>query len=340
MRQPGSSFKPFVYATALDNGYTPSSVVLDEPIEIAQGNGEVWRPTNYGGAVGTGAHTLRYGITFSKNLMTVRLARDVGMPLIAEYSKRFGVYDELGLYLPMALGAGETTVLRQVTGYSMFANGGRKIKPTLIDRIQDRWGRTIFRHDERQCRGCAAEKWDGQNEPVLVDRREQVLDPLTAYQITSMMQGVVERGTATVVKQMVGKQLAGKTGTTNDAKDVWFVGFSPDMTVGLYLGYDRPRSLGSSATGGQYSAPIFGNFMKEALKDKPDTPFRVPPGIKLISINPTTGMRASGGGSILEAFKPGTAPPDSYSVVGGSPGKVSITPTSERRIGSGTGGLY
>ncbi len=341
LRQPGSSFKPMVYATALDNGYTPSSVVMDEPIEIAQSNGEVWRPTNYGGGVGTGAHTLRYGITFSKNLMTVRLARDVGMPLIAEYSKRFGVYDDLALYLPMALGAGETTVLRQVTAYSMFANGGRKIKPTLIDRIQDRWGRTIYRHDERQCRGCTAEKWDGQNEPVLVDRREQILDPLTAYQITSMMEGVVQRGTAPVVKQLVNRHLAGKTGTTNDAKDVWFVGFSPDMTVGLYLGYDRPRSLGSSATGGQYSAPIFGNFMKEALKDKPDTPFRVPPGIKLISINPATGLRASGSGSILEAFKPGTAPPDSYSVVGDSQGRAPGTaPIQERRIGSGTGGLY
>ena len=340
MRQPGSSFKPLVYATALDNGYTPSSVVMDEPIEIAQGNGEVWRPTNYGGGTGTGAHTLRYGITFSKNLMTVRLARDVGMPLIAEYSKRFGVYDDLALYLPMALGAGETTVMRQVTSYSMFANGGRKIKPTLIDRIQDRWGRTIYRHDERQCRGCQAEKWDNQNEPILVDKREQVLDPLTAYQITSMMEGVVQRGTATVVKQMVNRHLAGKTGTTNDAKDVWFVGFSPDLTVGLYLGYDRPRSLGSSATGGQYSAPIFGNFMKEALKDKPDTPFRVPPGIKLISINPSTGLRASGGGSILEAFKPGTAPPDSYSVVGSETPRASVTPQSERRVGSGTGGLY
>lgn len=340
MRQPGSSFKPLVYATALDNGYTPSSVVLDEPIEIPQGNGTVWRPTNYGGGTGTGAHTLRYGITFSKNLMTVRLARDVGMPLIAEYSKRFGIYDDLALYLPMALGAGETTVLRQVTAYSMFANGGRKIKPTLIDRIQDRWGHTIYRHDDRQCRGCQAEKWDNQNEPILVDRREQVLDPLTAYQITSMLEGVVQRGTATVVKSMVKRHLAGKTGTTNDAKDVWFVGFAPDLTVGLYLGYDRPRSLGARATGGQYSAPIFGAFMREALKDKPDAPFRVPPGIKLISINPSTGLRSSGGGSILEAFKPGTAPPDSYSVVGGSTGKVSITPTSERRIGSGTGGLY
>jgi penicillin-binding protein 1A len=340
-RQPGSSFKPFVYATALDNGYTPSSVVLDEPIEVALGNGEVWRPSNYDGKP-SGPHTLRYGIERSKNLMTVRLARDVGMPLIAEYAKRFGVYDDMLAVLAMSLGAGETTVLRMVTAYSMMANGGRRIRSTLIDRIQDRWGRTIYRHDQRACRGCDADKWKNQDEPILVDRREQVLDPLTAYQITSMMQGVVERGTATVVKRVVGKTIAGKTGTTNDAKDLWFVGFSPNLAVGVYLGYDRPRSLGSRATAGQYSAPIFAAFMKEALKGQPDVPFRVPPGIKLISINPKTGLRARGGGTILESFKPGTAPPDSYSVVGQSApsARVTITPSQDRRIGSGTGGLY
>ncbi|MBM3608883.1 MAG: penicillin-binding protein 1A [Alphaproteobacteria bacterium] len=341
LRQPGSSFKPLVYAVALDNGYTPLSVVLDEPFELAMGNGEVWRPTNYGGGKPAGPQTLRYGITFSKNLMTVRLARDVGMPLIAEYAKRFGVYDDMLPVLSMSLGAGETTVLRQVAAYSMLANGGRRIKPSLIDRIQDRWGRTIYRHDERQCRGCEAERWENQNEPILVDRREQVLDPLTAYQITSMMQGVVDRGTATIVKQIVGKTVAGKTGTTNDAKDVWFVGFSPDLAVGVYLGYDRPRSLGAKATGGAYAAPLVAAFLKDALRDKPNIPFRVPPGVKLISINPQTGMRSTGAESILEAFKPGTAPPDSYSEIGASsPGGVTIAPGSERRIGSGTGGLY
>lgn len=340
-RQPGSSFKPFVYATALDNGYTPSSVVLDEPIEVALSGGEVWRPSNYDGKP-SGPHTLRYGIERSKNLMTVRLARDVGMPLIAEYAKRFGVYDDMLAVLAMSLGAGETTVLRMVTAYSMLANGGRRIRATQIDRIQDRWGRTIYKHDQRACRGCDAKKWNDQNEPVLIDRREQMLDPATAYQITSMMQGVVERGTATVVKRIVGKTLAGKTGTTNDAKDLWFVGFSPNMTVGVYLGYDRPRSLGRRATAGQYAAPIFAAFMKAALKDQPDVPFRVPLGIKLISINPKTGLRARGGGTILEAFKPGTAPPDSYSIVGQSSPRanVRITPGSDRRIGSGTGGLY
>ena len=179
--------------------------------------------------------------------MTVRLAQDVGMPLIGEYAKRFGVYDELPNYLSYALGAGETTVMRMVTAYSMFANGGRRVKPTLIDRIQDRYGHTIFKHDARECRGCDAPGgWKNQPEPQLVDRREQVLDPMTAYQITSMMEGVVQGGTATVVKE-VGKPIAGKTGTTNDDKDAWFIGFSPDLVVGIYLGYDKPRNLGRAA---------------------------------------------------------------------------------------------
>ncbi|MCP8939484.1 penicillin-binding protein 1A [Alsobacter sp. SYSU M60028] len=341
LRQPGSSFKPFVYATALDNGYTPSSVVLDAPIEIDAGAGqEIWRPDNYDGKF-AGPRTLRYGIEHSKNLMTVRLAQDVGMPLIAEYARRFGVYDDLPPLLSMSLGAGETTVLRMTTAYSMFVNGGKRIKSTLIDRIQDRWGQTIYRHDERQCVGCDAEKFSGQNEPRLVDRREQVLDPLTAYQITSMLEGVVQRGTATVVKE-VGKPLAGKTGTTNDAKDVWFVGFSPDLAVGVYMGYDKPRSLGNSATAGQYAAPIFRDFMKVALADKPATPFRVPPGIKLIRVASGTGMRAGPGeNSILEAFKPGTGPPETFSVIGDTGGRpFSLSPEMDRAVGSGTGGLY
>ncbi|MFN3890486.1 MAG: penicillin-binding protein 1A [Beijerinckiaceae bacterium] len=334
-RQPGSSFKPFVYSTALDNGYTPSSIVLDEPIEIDQGNGEIWRPDNYDGRP-TGPRTLRYGVEHSKNLMTVRLARDVGMPLVAEYSKRFGVIDDMPALLAMSLGAGETTVLRMTTAYSMFVNGGRRIRPTLIDRIQDRWGQTIFRHDQRICQGCEAEKWANQPEPRLIDKREQVLDPLTAYQMTSILEGVVQRGTAQVLKS-VGKRLGGKTGTTNEAKDVWFVGFAPDLAVGVFMGYDRPRSLGGSATAGRYAAPIFRDFMMQALKDKPDVPFRVPPGIKLVSVNPGSGTRASGAGSILEAFKPGTGPPEGFAGDGmtGSGG-----PVSDRAIGTGTGGLY
>ena len=199
LRQPGSSFKPIVYAAALDNGYTPSTIVLDAPIEIDMGQGGgIWRPENYGGKF-FGPSTLRFGLEQSRNVMTVRLAQDIGMPLIAEYAKRFGVYDDLPPYLSYALGAGETTVLRMVTAYSMFDNGGRRVKPTLIDRIQDRYGHTIYKHDQRECVGCDAANWHNQPEPTLIDHREQVIDPMTAYQITSMMEGVVQRGTATVV---------------------------------------------------------------------------------------------------------------------------------------------
>ncbi len=340
LRQPGSSFKPFVYATALDNGYTPSSVVMDAPIEIDMGPGQgMWRPQNDDDE-GSGPHTLRYGVEHSRNLMTVRLAKDIGMPLIVEYAKRFGIYDDMLPVLSMSLGAGETTVLRMVTAYSMLANGGKRIKPTLIDRIQDRWGHTIYTHDERTCEGCDADKWTDQPEPKLVDKREQVLDPLTAYQITSILEGVITRGTGVAVK-VLGRHLAGKTGTTNDAKDVWFVGYSADLAVGLYLGYDQPKSLGEKAYAAQYAAPVFRDFMAMALKDKPDVPFRVPAGIKLISVDLHSGMRGSGKDSILEAFKPGTAPPDSYSVIGdASPKDMSVSPDTDRSVGSGTGGLY
>jgi penicillin-binding protein 1A len=318
LRQPGSSFKPFVYAAALDNGYTPSTVVVDAPIEIDQGPGVgMWRPENYSAGKFYGPQTLRFGIEQSRNVMTVRLAQDVGMPLIAEYAKRFGVYDDLPPYLSFALGAGETTVLRMVAAYSMFDNGGRRIKPTLVDRIQDRYGHTIYKHDQRECRGCDASKWSDQPEPTLIDRREQVLDPMTAYQVTSMLEGVVQRGTGTVVRE-VGKPIAGKTGTTNDEKDAWFIGFSPDLAVGVYIGYDKPRHLGRGMTGGHLAAPIVKEFLKVALADKPAVPFRVPAGIKLIRIDARSGLRASPGAEkvILEAFKPGTAPPDSAAIIG------------------------
>jgi penicillin-binding protein 1A len=351
LRQPGSSFKPFVYAAALDNGYTPSTIVLDAPLEIDQGPGVgVWRPENYEGGF-AGPSTLRYGIEHSRNVMTVRLAQDIGMPLIAEYAKRFGVYDDLPPYLSFALGAGETTLLRMTTAYAMFDNGGRKIKPTLIDRIQDRYGHTVYKHDERECIGCAGKKWDNQPEPSLVDRRQQILDPMTAYQITSMMEGVVQRGTAAGAgfQKEVGKPVAGKTGTTNDEKDAWFIGFTPDIVVGVYMGYDKPRHLGRGGTGGHLSAPIVKEFLKVALADKPSVPFRVPPGIKLVRVDLRSGMRAGPGTerAIVEAFKPGTAPPDSYSVVGsgdapegGRSWGVGVSPDADRAVRSGTGGLY
>ena len=344
LRQPGSSFKPIVYAAALDNGYTPSTIVMDAPIEIDMGaGGGVWKPENYGGKF-FGPSTLRFGLEQSRNVMTVRLAQDLGMPLIAEYAKRFGVYDELPPYLSYALGAGETTVLRMVTAYSMFDNGGRRVIPTLIDRIQDRYGHTIYKHDQRECIGCDAAKWDNQVEPTLVDRREQVIDAMTAYQITSLMEGVVQRGTATVVRE-VGKPIAGKTGTTNDEKDVWFIGFSPDIVCGVYMGFDKPRHIGRLATGGHLAAPIVKDFLKVALIDKPPIPFNVPPGIKLIRVDAKTGMRAGPGDIkvILEAFKPGTAPPDSYSVIGAETANGVPTtgaPDGGNVVRTGTGGLY
>src|SRR3954462_7216720 len=303
-RQPGSSFKPLVYSSALDNGYTPSTVVVDAPIEIDQGQGAgVWRPENYSTGKYYGPQTLRNALQKSLTTVTVRLAQAVGMPLIGEYAKRFGVYDELPNYLSYALGAGETTVMRMVTAYSMFANGGRRVKSTLIDRIQDRYGRTIFKHDARECRGCdAPEGWKNQPEPQLVDRREQVLDAMTAYQITSMMEGVVQAGTAAPAFSGFGKPIAGKTGTTNDEKDAWFIGFSPDVVVGIYVGYDKPRNLGKGATGGHLAAPIAKDFLKLALADKPAIPFRVPAGIKLIRVDAKSGMRVGPGSgkTILE----------------------------------------
>ncbi|WP_181707040.1 penicillin-binding protein 1A [Chthonobacter rhizosphaerae] len=344
MRQPGSAFKPFVYSAALDSGYTPASVILDGPIEVDQGPGlEMWRPSNYGGGFG-GPSTLRTGIERSRNLMTVRLAQDMGMPLVAEYAKRFGIYDNMKPMLSFSLGAGETTVLRMVNAYSMIANGGRRVQPTLIDRVQDRFGRTVYKHDQRLCDACTAGEWRGQDEPELVDEREQVLDPMTAYQITSMMEGVVQRGTATAVKSL-NRPIAGKTGTTNDEKDAWFVGFTPDLTVGVFLGYDTPRPMGQGSTGGQMAAPVFRDFLQVALEGQPPQEFRVPEGMALIPIDRKTGMRSSGGdGTIIEAFKPGTGPADNYDVIGydsqAYTGPTTVNPEADRAAVTGTGGLY
>jgi len=346
-RQPGSTIKPIVYSSAIDNGYTPSTVLVDGPIEIDQGQGAgVWRPENFSVGHYQGPTTLRNALRLSLNTVTVRLAQDIGMPLIGEYAKRFGVYDELPNYLSYALGAGETTVMRMVTAYSMFANGGRRVKATLIDRIQDRYGHTVFKYDARECRGCDAPGgWKNQPEPQLVDHREQVLDVMTAYQITSMLEGVVQGGTATALKE-VGKPIAGKTGTTSEAKDLWFVGFSPDLVVGLYLGYDKPRSLGSNAQGGHTAGPIARDFMKFALADKPAIPFKIPAGIKLILVDPKTGMRvtAPGGPAIREAFKPGTAPPDNYAALGVADAdgrSLFVPPDADGSImRPGTGRLY
>ena len=345
-RQPGSSFKPFVYAAALDNGYTPSSVVMDAPIEIDQGPGlGIWRPDNYSNEF-YGPQTLRVGIERSRNVMTVRLARDMGMPLVSEYARRFGVYDDLDPLLAMSLGSGETTVMRMTAAYAVIANGGRSIQPTLIDRVQDRYGDTIFRHDARLCEGCRVDAWQGQEEPVLIDEREQVLDPMTAYQVTSMLEGVVRRGTAGGISaRLANWAVAGKTGTTNENRDAWFVGYSHDIAVGVYIGYDTPRSMGRSATGGGLAAPIFADFMESALEGQPRTEFQVPRGISLIPINRNTGLQVAAGtdGAILEAFRPGTSPPSSYSIIGFTDElgrELTVDPQADRAVVSGTGGLY
>ena len=309
LRQPGSSFKPFVYMAALDSGYTPSSLVLDGPIELDQGPGlPKWRPGNYHGGY-LGPTTLRVGIEKSRNLMTVRLAAAIGIAKVASYAERFGVVDKLPHELAMALGAGETTPLRLTAAYAQIVNGGKKITPTLIDRIQDRNGKTIYRHDTRSCDGCEATFYTDQDMPEIPDSPEQLVDPMTAYQMVHILEGVVERGTGRVVAS-VGKPLAGKTGTSNDSKDTWFVGFSPDLAVGVFVGFDEPATLGDHETGASTAAPIFRDFMEEALKDKPSTPFRVPPGIRLVRVNAATGRPIQPGerNVIYEAFKPDTIP--------------------------------
>ncbi|MDW9413462.1 PBP1A family penicillin-binding protein [Sinorhizobium meliloti] len=345
MRQPGSAFKPFVYAAALDNGYTPASVILDAPIEIVAG-GQVWRPENYGGG-SAGPSTLRLGIEKSRNLMTVRLANDLGMNIVAEYAERFGIYDKMAPLLAMSLGSGETTVLRLVSAYAVIANGGKQIKPSLIDRIQDRYGKTIFRHEDRACENCNADDWEAQEEPVLIDNREQVLDPMTSYQITSMMEGVVARGTA-AGKIKLDRPVAGKTGTTNDEKDAWFVGYTPDLVAGLYLGFDDPAPLGRGATGGGLSAPIFNTFMQKAVEGTRPGKFVVPEGMSLIPVNRKTGMAAVEGepDTIIEAFKPGTGPADTFSVIGdldeyAPPEEILRTsPQANQAVTSGSNGLF
>ncbi|MGZ5889666.1 MAG: penicillin-binding protein 1A [Hyphomicrobium sp.] len=353
-RQPGSSFKPFVYSAAIDNGYKPTSIVLDAPIEIEQGpNQDIWKPENYEKENSAGPSTLRFGVEHSRNQMTVRLAQDLGMPIIIDYAKRFGIYDDLLPVLSMSLGAGETTLMRLATGYCMLANGGKQVKATLIDRIQDRWGHTVWRHDQRVCESCKADAWQNQEEPEISDDRPQIIDPHTAYQMTSILEGVIQRGTATVLKS-VGRPLAGKTGTTNEEKDAWFIGYSPDLVVGVFVGYDTPTPMGKFQTGGKVAAPIFGAFMQQALADTPPAPFRVPPGIKLVRVNLRTGLRAAADDptSIMEAFKPGEEPDDAYSVIGftGTPEDGAPPPaddpygeqTQPRRptFGSGRGGLW
>ncbi|SDD70779.1 penicillin-binding protein 1A [Kordiimonas lacus] len=337
-RQPGSAFKPFVYAAALDKGFTPASLVLDAPFVIDQGDGQgKWKPRNSSNKF-YGPSTLRFGLERSKNLMTIRLAQHLGMPTVLKYADKFGIGENMEPTLASSLGASEVTLLELTGAYSMLVNGGKQIKPSLIDRIQDRRGRTIYKHDERQCVECTIQWERTTNEPEIPDDREQILDPLTAYQMVSMLEGVVQNGTGRKIR-VLGKPLAGKTGTTNDATDAWFVGFSADLAVGVFTGFDRPRSLGRFEEGSSVAVPIFRDFMRDALKGEPGVPFRMPSGIRLVRIDAKTGQPATMGDEdvILEAFKPGTEPRvGQYAVLDGSleNGKTKST------IRKGTGGIY
>lgn len=312
-RQPGSAFKPIVYAAALDwtggaAPITPATLIDDGPLAIEAGDGTNWTPENYTREY-YGPTTLRRGLEMSRNAMTARIAYEMGAERVLEYGRRLGVYDEdTQPVFALALGAGETTLSRLTSAYAMFVNGGRWVQPVLIDRIQDRTGRTVFRRDQRACDACQA-PWRRQAAPTLQDTRQQVLDPVTAYQIVSMAEGVVQRGTATTVNA-IGMPLGGKTGTTNDYRDAWFIGFSPDLVVGVWAGFDQPRDMGEGETGGRIAAPIFRDFMREALRDVPATPFRIPAGVRLVRIDYQTGglPGPETTTTILEAFRPGTEP--------------------------------
>ena len=302
-RQPGSSFKPFVYTAALDSGYTPSSLILDAPIVMQNVDGSKWKPENYSKQF-YGPTTLRVGIEKSRNLMTIRLAQAIGMRKVLDYGHKFNISDKMEPNLATALGASETTLLRLTTAYGMLVNGGKKITPIFIDRIQDRDGKTIYKADERVCDNCVGDAASPEEQPIIPDNREQIQDPASAYQMVNILTGVIQRGTGSVVRPLK-RNLGGKSGTSNDNIDAWFIGFSPDLVVGVWVGKDNPEPLGPHDTGGGVAAPIFRDFMKAALANKTDVPFRVPDSVKLVRVNATTGKPAKAGDTnvIMEAFR-------------------------------------
>ena len=309
-RQPGSAFKPFVYLAALDSEYSPTTRINDAPLAVDQGPGQPkWKPANYTKKF-YGPSIMRQGIEQSRNLMTARLAMAIGMPKIQDYAKEFGIDDDMPPLLSMSLGAGETTLLKLTAAYGMVVNGGHEIKPSMIDRVQDRFGATVIKLDQRDCKGCNLPDISGDVlPPPIADNRDQVTNPASAYQMVTMMEGVISRGTGRRMGK-TGFAVAGKTGTTNDNTNAWFVGFTPDLAVGVYVGYDRPRPLGKRETGSTAAVPIFGQFIRDAMAEKPAIPFRRPEGINLFPINALSGERGRAGEKdvILEAFKPGQRP--------------------------------
>jgi penicillin-binding protein 1A len=343
-RQPGSSFKPFVYLAALDSGFTPSTIVLDEPVTIDQGPGlPLWHPNNFDHEF-LGPLPMRVALEKSLDAATVRIGEAIGVPKVVEYAKKFGIADNLPPYISTVIGSGETTLMRLTTAYAEIDNGGKQIIPTLIDRVQDRDGKTLFRHDTRPCEGCNNVPWTGQAVPEIPDTRPQIQDPRTAYQMVEMLEGVVQRGTAKRISEL-GRPLAGKTGTTNDAKDLWFIGFSPDLVVGTYVGYDEPKSLGRREQGATVAAPIFKEFMGLALADQPPVPFRIPPGLRLVHIDAYSGEPASSSDpdGIWEAFLPGTEPGVEHPLPPNADILTSTSTNSGQSLPSattGTGGIY
>ncbi|MBL4748968.1 MAG: PBP1A family penicillin-binding protein [Amylibacter sp.] len=311
-RQPGSSFKPFVYASALDSGYSPATIILDAPIEVATPQG-LWRPKNSSNTY-YGPAPMRLGIERSRNLMTIRLAQEVGMNVVADYAERFGVYDNMDEFLANALGAQETTLFKMVAAYAMFANGGERVEPTLVDRVQNRRGETVYRHDKRTCVDCSSVAVEAGLSPAIRNNRQRIMDDVTAYRLTSMMRGVVERGTASRTVRL-GVPVAGKTGTTNDAKDVWFIGFTSNIVAGCYMGFDSPRSMGRGAFGGTMCGPVFESFMKKAIKVYGAGEFPVPENTYFRKYDRFSGTRladdATGDYVVAELFRIGEESIDS-----------------------------
>lgn len=343
-RQPGSSFKPFVYLAALDSGFTPSTIVLDAPVEIDQGPGlPLWRPVNFDHEF-LGPLPLRVALEKSLDAATVRVGQAIGVPKVVEYAKKFGIADNLPPFISTVIGSGETTLMRLATAYAEIDNGGKQIVPTLIDRVQDRTGKTLFRHDTRPCDGCLNAAWSGQPVPEIPDNRPQIQDPRTAYEMVEMLEGVVQRGTARTIASL-GYPLAGKTGTTNDAKDLWFIGFSPDLVVGTYVGFDEPKSLGRREQGATTAAPIFKEFMGMALANVSPVPFRIPPGLRLVHVDAYSGEPAPSGDSdaMWEAFLPGTEPGVEHPLPPGADILTSSGTNTGQSLPSattGTGGIY
>jgi len=289
-RQPGSAFKPFVYAAALENGFTPSTLVLDAPFVMDQGKGlKTWKPENYGKKF-YGPSTLRVGIEKSRNLMTVRVAQKVGFEKISKITNSFGIYNDVPELLSVSLGAAETTLVKITNAYCAFVNGGKKTKPIFIDRIQDRRGKTIFNADTRKCKGCREISYLKDEIPLIEDNRKQIISPETAYQITSMMEGAIKRGTGRKLRDL-NLPLAGKTGTTNKNMDAWFIGFTSKLVIGVYVGFDEPKSLGKYETGAKAALPIFKKFVRSVIKKRDALPFKIPKSINLVMVDVNTGLQ-------------------------------------------------